>query len=565
MLAEPYMARKRWRWVVGVISLAVLVVAAIVVGYRIPFSSDRLRREIIKTLSERLESQVELASLELHPFPRLRAVGNGLVIRHKRHPEVALISIRSFTVKADLGGLLRKHVAHVTLEGLAIQIPPRDKNEQDDAAEGGVADVADQAAGETPDDARPDAAGGARKNRGMVRQLVIDDLVADQATLTIIPRNAEKRPKVWEMHQLHMQSVGLNQSMPFTSKLTNAVPPGEIDTTGAFGPWDPDEPGNTPLHGDFTFDHADLGVFKGISGILSARGTYGGDLGRIRVDGETDTPDFTVTVSGHPVPLKTRYLALVDGTNGDTTLERIDASFLKTSLVAKGGVYDVKGVDGRRVTLDITMDQARLEDVLRLAVKTPTAPMTGALTLHTHFELPPGDRDVVDKLQLKGDFTIKGGRFSDAGVQQKINTLSGKARGKGADEKVARVTSDFRGTFTLGNGRLALAPLRFDIPGAIVELSGQYALRRGEMGFAGFVMMDASVSQTVDGWKSLVLKVVDPIFKKDGRTFIPITIKGNRNDPKFGVDVKRIFNKDAPAKPPQLTSRPAPRRPSKNR
>ena len=66
----------------------------------------------------------------------------------------------------------------------------------------------------------------------MVKQLVIDDVVADQATLTLIPRDPDKRPKVWQMHELHLQSVGLNQSMPFTSKLTNAVPPGEIDTIG---------------------------------------------------------------------------------------------------------------------------------------------------------------------------------------------------------------------------------------------------------------------------------------------------------------------------------------------
>src|SRR5207253_6981363 len=107
-----FMSRRAWRWIIGGASVALLVGAAIVVGYRIPISSDRLRREMIKTLSERLESQVELASLELHPFPRLRAVGTGLVIRHKRHPEVALITIQTFTVNADLGGLLLKHVAH---------------------------------------------------------------------------------------------------------------------------------------------------------------------------------------------------------------------------------------------------------------------------------------------------------------------------------------------------------------------------------------------------------------------------------------------------------------------
>ncbi len=329
------------------------------------------------------------------------------------------------------------------------------------------------------------------------------------------------------MHELRVDAVGLTQAMPFHSVLTNAVPPGDIETTGSFGPWATDEPGRTPVDGGFTFRHADLSVFKGIAGTLAAQGTYAGSLDRIDVKGQTSTPDFTVTVGGHPIALETSYHAIVDGTSGDTTLERIEASFLKTSLVATGGVYDVNGVDGRRVTLDIAMDRGRLEDVLQLAVNTPKPTMTGALMLKTHFELPPGDADVVDKLELQGEFRIDGGRFTDPGVQRKINTLSGKAQGK-TDEEHARVRSDFQGRFKLGNGRLALAPLRFDVPGAVVQVTGQYALRSGTLGFAGQVLMDAKISETVSGWKSLLLKPVDPLFRKDGRTFVPVRITGSR-------------------------------------
>jgi uncharacterized radical SAM protein YgiQ len=48
-----------------------------------------------------------------------------------------------------------------------------------------------------------------------------------------------------------------------------------------------------------------LSVFRGISGILSATGTFGGTLDRISIDGRTETPDFMVNISGHPVPLTT--------------------------------------------------------------------------------------------------------------------------------------------------------------------------------------------------------------------------------------------------------------------
>jgi hypothetical protein len=199
------------------------------------------------------------------------------------------------------------------------------------------------------------------------------------------------------MHELHMQSVGGLTKMPFRTMMTT-VPPGQVTTTGSFGPWRKMVPGFYAARRDLHL--ADLGVFKGISGILTAHGSYSGKLERIDVHGETDTPNFMLKVSGHTVPFKTTYHAIVDATNGDTTLERINATFLKTSLVAKGGVYDVEGVHGRLVTLDIDMPSGRLEDIM--AVKTSQPPMTGGLRLRTKFDLPPGDADVVDKLELDG-------------------------------------------------------------------------------------------------------------------------------------------------------------------
>ena len=105
------------------------------------------------------------------------------------------------------------------------------------------------------------------------------------------------------------------------------------------------------------------------------------------------------------------------------------------------------------------------------------------------------------------------------------------------------MTSDFAGRFTFGNGTLALSTLTFDVPGAIVELNGQYALRRETLAFSGNLFMDAKVSQTTTGWKSLVLRAVDPLFRKNGRTTIPIKITGTRDDPSFGLDVGRVIRR----------------------
>jgi hypothetical protein len=518
---------KRRLWIFVAACLGVLTVGAIALALSIPVTSEALRARVVEVLSDRLDAEVELGDLTLRVLPALHAKGTDLRIRHKGRRDVPpLISIDRFTVEATLLSLWRYHVAHVTLEGLDIQIPPADHSPDDDRKNDARVEYGDNHAGDSTE-----------------RGIVIDELVADEATLTILPGTAGKRPKVWRMHELHIQAVGALTKMPFHTVMTNAVPPGQITTTGTFGPWNKMVPRRTPLDGTFTFKNADLGVFRGISGILSAHGSYTGELERIDVNGVSDTPNFMVKVSGHTVPLKTKYHAIVDATNGNTTLERIDATFLKTSLVAKGGVYDVQGVHGRLVTLDIDMPSGRLEDIMRMAVKTSQPPMTGGLRLRTKFDLPPGDADVVDKLKLEGAFTIDDGRFTNADVQQKVNQLSRSASAKQSEAVPPAVVSNFSGRFAMADGQLALSTLTFDVPGAIVELSGQYSLTREALAFNGSLFMGAKVSQTMTGWKSLMLKVVDPLFRKDGRTVIPIKIGGTRNEPSFAMDGRRVFGR----------------------
>lgn len=512
--------------ILAAVTTGVIALGLVVIGARVPISSDILRKRIIATLSDRLDAEIGLGEVKLRALPTLHAELKDLTIRHQGRQDVPpLISVKRVTVSANLIGLWRKHVSYVNLEGLEIQIPP--KEQRDDTRNKSDDTVA--------------TSGNRDEKTDTARQVVIDEVVADDASLTILPRDPAKNPKVWYMHELHVFSVGAQTKMPFSTLLTNAVPPGQINTTGSFGPWQRNDPGETPLDGQFTFENADLSVFKGISGILSAHGSYDGSLSRIDVNGQTDTPDFMVNISGHTVPLATKYHATVDGTNGDTTLNQIDAKFLNTPIMAKGGVYDVKGVKGRLVTLEVEIPGGRLEDVMRLSVKGDKPPMTGSLRLHTKFDLPPGDVDVVEKLKLDGAFVISAGRFTNPNVQKQINELSHRASAKDLEAARQKVTSDFSARFKLGGGKLTLSKLTFDVPGAIIELDGAYSLPHETLDFTGTLFMDAKVSETVSGWKSLMLKMVDPLFRKNGRTVVPLKIEGTRDDPKFGLDRSRVF------------------------
>src|SRR4051812_41118078 len=108
---------------VGGLGIAALATLAI----RLPITSDRLRARVVSTLEDRLDSDVELERLSLRLFPRLHAEGYGLTVRHKHRRDVPpLITVRQFSVDADLVGIWRRHVAHLRLDGFNIQIPPGD-------------------------------------------------------------------------------------------------------------------------------------------------------------------------------------------------------------------------------------------------------------------------------------------------------------------------------------------------------------------------------------------------------------------------------------------------------
>lgn len=522
------MRTPRRRWLIIAASLGALIAAAISIAIRIPLSSDAFRTRVVAALAEELDAEVELQELTLRVYPRMHASGRGLTIRFERRNDVPpLIAIGEFNVDADLIGLWRHRVARVRLDGLAINIPPRDKDES------------------TAQDQPAESTSSPEVLPRYGHDVIIEELDAPDSQLTMLRRDSDKPARVWRMQHLVLRQVGLASKMPFETLLTNAIPPGQINAVGTFGPWTRRDPGTTPLDGQFTFDNADLGVFKGISGTLSARGNFEGTLERLTVNGQTDTPNFMVNLSGHQVPLRTSYRAIVDATNGNTTLDPVDATVLNTRIVSKGGVYEVEGVHGRVVKLDVTIEGGRLEDVMRMAVKTARPPMAGGLTLLTALTIPPGPKDVVDKLSLDGRFRIDDGRFTDSGVQEKVDDLSRRASGRKVVQEVptAKVTSDFAGRFKLANGRLALEALSFNIPGAVVSLHGDYSLRRETLSFEGDLNMDAKLSQTTTGLKSLLLKIADPIFRRNGKTVVPLKIAGSRNDPKFALDYKRVFNR----------------------
>jgi hypothetical protein len=513
---KPTRRTRLWLLFGAIVVAAVIVTLALL---SIPIRSETLKERVIALLSDQLESEVTITSLEGRVFPRVAVSGSGVVIRHKGRTDVPpLIIIEQFEIRGSMRDLLRhpRRVAEVRLKGLEVKIPPSDDED-----------------GPEKSDAENQAQ--ARK----LEQVIIDRFEAPDTTITLIPKRAGKPPKVFTVHHLTMDRLGINQTIPYIATLTNPVPKGEIETSGTFGPWNVARPARTPVTGKYVFAGANLDTIEGLAGTLRSVGSFTGPLNRIQVEGTTDTPNFQIDVGGAPVPLSTKFIAIVDGSDGDTYLREVNAKLNDSEMTARGAVIGFEGVRGRQIEVDVTMDHGRIEDLLRLSVASDKPLLVGTVQLQAKLVIPPEKKKVIDKLKLRGAFGLTQAKFTDAEVQTKLVGLSRRGQGVGKDEPVGDVLSNLKGQFVVENSVVSFSRLTFSVPGAEVELAGNYGMRSETIDFRGKLKMQATLSQVAGGGvKGFFLKAFDPFFKKPGAGMVlPIRISGTRKAPKFGLDM----------------------------
>jgi hypothetical protein len=511
--------RPIWRWL-GLAVLIFLVSTGVAVRMVISRAEPIVRARIIGTLQNRFKSKVELASFHVSVANGIEVSGGGLKIFGATDPNPyaagvqALISIQDFRFQTAVRNLFRSpmHVDTVYVKGLELNIPPKETRTE-------MTNM--------------------RSKTGKM-SIFVDKFVCQDTKLLINTSKPGKPPLEFAISDLRMKDIGPGQPMQFNATLVNPKPVGDIQSQGFFGPLQETSPRDTPVQGDYSFTHADLSTIKGIGGMLSSTGAYSGTLSNIVVHGKTDTPDFSIARSGHPVPLHTEFHAVVDGTSGDTYLKSVQASFLHTSFEAKGSVVRLPAPKGHDIELNVVLEHAQIEDLLQLGVRTDPPVMNGPVQMTAQMSLPPGKEDVTDRLRLAGSFHVLDAHFSSEKIQGKLDSLSLRSRGKPKEAKESHgedVPVDLQGAFKLRDGVLSFSALHFLIPGTHVDMTGDYGLDGKTFDFSGTARLNATVSQMTTGWKSILLKPVDPLFRKNGAgTEVPIKVTGTQSDPHFGLD-----------------------------
>jgi hypothetical protein len=525
--------------------MAALVMAAGLLDLGLRRTEPFLRARIVERLENRFHARVELDSFHVSLVKGLWAEGHGLRIWPPAQvegvtvpagkPPEPLIRLDVFRFHAPLRYAPGEpiHISMVELKGLSIHLPPKSHFEHGAASDAPGSGVAASV-----------------KPRGAAALVSfdVDTMEVTGAELVMETDKPGKLPLDFQIARIKLTDIAAGGAMGFDAELTNPKPRGTIKTKGSFGPWRTADPGESPIGGDYRLEHADLATFKEIAGILDSTGHYQGTLRDLAVDGQANVPDFRLTHFGNALPLSTCFHAKVDGTNGDTWLEPVNATLGHSHFTAQGSIVRQPGTvvagvqqpSGHDIVLTVNVDRGRIEDFLRLASHSDKVLLTGDVTVKTALHIPPGPVPVHERLKLNGWFALDNARFTSEKIQGRIADLSLRGQGKPNELKTidpAKILSRMQSDFQLAGGVVTLPAFDYSVPGATIHLKGTYILEGGAMDFAGSAKMAAPVSKMVGGWKGVLLKPADRFLKKDGAgTEVPIRIEGTREEPKFIID-----------------------------
>ncbi len=510
--AAGAVTKKRWPALVATLIFVALLIGGVILATHWPFSSQK----VMQAVQEDWPGKISVQHFDRTYFPHPGCILDGVTLtRGSDTTGPPLVVIRRVSIKANYHDLFFRpgYISSIALEGLKISIP---------VDQSGT--LASSASAPSP----------GQKPSSKSSSVRLGEVFTKDATLEIATKS--DGPLKFEIHELTLKSINDKGPMSYDLAMHNPEPPGEIRSRGKLGPWDSGHLDNIPLSGNYTFDKADLGVYGGIAGLLSAKGDFQGRLGQIETQGTTEIPNFEVTRSHHPVMLKTKFAATVDGTGGDTVLKSVDGTFLHTAVHVAGTIASKSGKPGKTALLNLAVQDGRIDDVLRLFVRDPKPPLEGATTFKAHVVWPSGDQQFLKRVILKGDFVIEHARWENTERQNNVNMLSKRARGEKKDPSTPNVTAEIKGNVEMINAIATLKDTACKVPGAEATLSGTYNLENTKIDFHGSLKTDASVSDDTTGAKAVLLKPLDPLFKrKHAGAVLPVTMTGTYQNPQFGV------------------------------
>ena len=191
--------------------------------------------------------------------------------------------------------------------------------------------------------------------------------------------------------------------------------------------------------------------------------------------------------------------------------------------------------------LDGTQQQGTIQDWLRLLAKAEHPAMEGPMTFRAQAQVPPGERQFIERVNLQGDFVIGSADFTKPSTQKQVDNLSQVAMGgKPMPDEAppVGVEANMKGHVEMKNAIATFTDLYFGVPGALAHVHGTYGILTEKIDLHGDLRVDSKLSKGATGIKAVLLKVAEPFFKKKRHgEIVPIKMGGTFSHPSYGLDV----------------------------
>lgn len=494
----PQLDKRTLRY--GIVGFA-LAVATLGVVFGVRFANEHwpYRYRIVKPLLEDvLGSQIVITHYHRTYFPHPGFVAEGITLRRKSAPDLPpLGSVEQLAVQGtwiDLL-LLRERVKLVDMQGLHMVIP----------APGSAANKKDFPPGSASDFAGPDT---------LIEQLKVHDGLLD------IMRSNGKRFS-FPVKELDLRGFRKGMAAEYMVVMDNALPSGRITSTGKFGPLNAGNLGQTPASGNYTFTAVRLSDIGELRGTLNSSGAFGGTLAGLEATGAAQTRDFAVS-DGKPTPLSGNIRCTVNALTGEVVIHDVEVRSGRTIAKASGAIVGTPKI----TNLDFTA-QGRAEDALRPFVHSQV-PIAGPASLHGHAWVGPSQEGLafLQRLRVDGAFDVPAEIATDPATEKRATEISQHAQTHDDDPNADALLS-LQGPAQIRNGIASSKHLTFRVAGAQATLVGTFNFHNQVVDLTGNLATEAGLSHAVTGFKSVLLKPLDPFFKKgNAGAVIPIRVSG---------------------------------------
>jgi AsmA-like C-terminal region len=507
-----HVLKSKWLLIGGGVIVLLALAVLVFLAPKWPFREAEMR----KRLEHATNAKVEFGSFRQQFLPHPGCVMERVTLTPSdpKHPKV---TIQKLTVDGLYRGLIgkEKHIRALLLDGLQIAFPPKSASDED----------------------KPDNKPEKRKpQRAQAPGMKFDQIEARNSQIVLAPTGKDKEPRTFDIYDVILKSFAPGEAIHFNAVLKVPEPKADVDVEGLFGPLTGEEIGKAKLKGRFRMKNGDLSKFHSLIGTISAQGDFDGTLADLTVHGTTDSPDFGARDTQHALPLKTQFTAVVDGTSGDVRFQPIDGILGQTKLAANGQLAPAADGHGKTLTLEITSDDARIQDLMYLFVRSKP-PLQGPTRFQMKVELPPDKKPFEERVQMTAHFGIHDSKFTHSNTENKVSELSEKAKGNPKDQDPPMVATNLTGDVKLEDGMAHFSRFALRVPGADAVLHGTYNLVNHAVDLHGTLHTSVKLSNATTGFKAFLMKVIEFGKQKDkGPATVPVHITGTYDKPDFGVD-----------------------------